>query len=85
MFEVTRVTNYFLAKRVEFRALDTMTGDKEILVGGHSMRIMKRGFRFEAGSTTELTYPAWTGFEVGQKVDLSRILNHPSVPLGRAR
>ena len=85
MFQVTRVRNYLLAKRVDFYALDTMAGDKDILVGGHDMRMMKRGFHFSAGSTTTLTYPAWAGFEIGQRVDLSRILNHPSVPLERAR
>ncbi len=85
MFEVTRITNYLLVKRVDFRALNAMSGDKHILVGGHSMKLVKRRYRFAAGSTTTLTYPAWTVFEVGQKVDLSRILNHPAVPLGRSR
>jgi hypothetical protein len=80
MFEVVAVRRQFLTKRISFRALEPMAGTETLVGGGlHGLTALKAPYSFASGFIFELKYPFWSPLNVGDKVELRDVLDHPEV------
>jgi hypothetical protein len=80
MFEVTNVQRGLLAKRVELTALDDMSGtDTLVNPAPHGIAAHKCPYHFPRGSNLTLAFVPWKALSIGNRVDLSTVLKHPSV------
>ena len=81
---VDRVRNLLLLKLVSFRAPKAEWCDWNTIVGGHSLTMITRRVRVEAGETITVPIPFWRNYEIGQTVDLGTIVKLPFAPRGDA-
>lgn len=80
MFEVTNVRRGLLAKRVELTALDDMSGTETLVNPAlHGTAAYKCPYHFPQGSNLTLRFAPWNALSIGNRVDLSTVLKHPSV------
>lgn len=79
MFEVTAIRRHRLTSNiVELQAIEEMRGTKTLLAGVRSI-VGRCPYHFPVGSKLSLTFAPWRRFRVGDRVELSMVLNHPTV------
>ena len=80
MFEVTDVRRGLLAKRVELTALDDMSGTETLVSPSlYGFPALKCPYHFLPGSKLTLGFAPWNALSIGNRVDLSTVLKHPSM------
>ena len=77
-FQVIEIRRLFLMKRITLRSLQNIAGYKNVIVGGHVLRLIRKPYYFPKGYQISLVYPFWTKFSLYEEIDVERVLKHPS-------